>query len=70
MIKAAQTASAQVASALTASARPVETALAGAAPDDRRPKLQALAAPAVARRANWQLRALGAPAFELASARG
>jgi hypothetical protein len=58
----------------TASARatstPASTAPAASPLDDGRLKLQALAAPVVARRANWELRSLGAPGFELASARG
>jgi hypothetical protein len=33
-------------------------------------KLQAFAAPKAARRANWELRALGVLGFELASTRG
>lgn len=51
------------------SARSSPSAPAASAQDDHRLKLQALAAPPQTRRANWELRALGALGFELASAR-
>jgi hypothetical protein len=46
-----------------------EQTAAAAAPEDGRLKLQAFAAPLASRRTNWELRPLGARAFELASAR-
>ena len=55
-----------------AAARPAQAAPAASAPEDGRLKLQAFAGTraGAAPRANWELRALGAVAFELASARG
>lgn len=55
--------------AKTAAVRPSPAAPAPSATEDGL-KLQAFAAPPAARRANWELRALGVLGFELASTRG